>query len=160
MCVGRFATDQYTRKRGAVDATYAVRNADLVTRKLIAGVVENIDVDANGRVIKDDGDPKMRGKPLDRTPGPDRWIYTLYYSDSHRYVHALDSAGGGPGLCFDLPNQWNAKAESLRLVVPGDTMTVESSGQLLARLIGTRAGTQPKIELVTKPSPRNRTKRR
>ncbi len=32
--------------------------------KLIAGVVENIDVDANGQVIKDDGDPKMRGKPL------------------------------------------------------------------------------------------------
>ena len=70
MCVGRFATDQYTRKRGAVDATYAVRKADLVTGKLIAGAVENIDVDVNGRVIKD-GDPKMRGKPLDRTPGPD-----------------------------------------------------------------------------------------
>ncbi len=144
----------------AENATYAVRKADLVTGKLIAGAVENIDVDATGRVIKEDGDPKMRGKPLDRTPGPDGWIYTLYYSDSHPYVHALDSAGGGPGLCFDLPNQWNAKAESLRLVVPGDTMTVESSGRPLARLLGTRVGTQPKIELIAKPSSHNRTKRR
>ena len=101
----------------------------------------------------------MRGKPLDRTPGPDGWIYSLYYSDSHPDVHALDSAEGGPGLCFDLPNQWSAKAESLRLAAPGDTMTVESDGRPLARLIGTRVGTQPKIELITTSSSHNRKRR-
>ena len=52
-----------------------------------------------------------------------------------------------------------AKAESLRLAVPGDTMTVESDGRPLARLIGTRVGTQPKIELITTSSSHNRKRR-
>ena len=38
--------------------------------------VENIDVDATGRITKEDGNTKMRGKPLDRTPSPDGWSYT------------------------------------------------------------------------------------
>jgi hypothetical protein len=128
-------------------ATYAVRKADLRTGLLVPGAIENTDVNTKGVTASTSDEPAMRGKPLDRLFGTDGWTYTLYYSESHSYVHALDSAGSGNGLCFDLPSSWNSNAASLRLKSGLDTVTVVRKSKTLGRLLGTRPGVAPKIAL-------------
>lgn len=90
----------------------------------------------------------MRGKPIDRTVHTDGWTYTLHYGTTHTYVHALDSLRGRVSLSFDLPSTWNSRADTIRLVAKGDAMTVSRGGRVLGRLIGTRPGAQPKVELL------------
>jgi hypothetical protein len=128
-------------------ATYAVRKADLRTGTLVPGAIENTDVGVKGVTASTSDEPAMRGKPLDRLFGSDGWTYTLYYSESHSYVHALDSAGSGNGLCFDLPSAWNSNAATLRLKLGDETMTVVRKSKILGRLLGTRPGVAPKITL-------------
>jgi hypothetical protein len=130
-----------------VFATYAVRKADLRTGLLIPGAIENTDVSTKGVTASTSDEPAMRGKPLDRLFGADGWTYTLYYSEGHSYVHALDSASSGNGLCFDLPGSWNSNAATLRLKSGTDTMTVVRKSKTLGRLLGTRPGVAPKIAL-------------
>ncbi len=127
-------------------ATYAVRKADLRTGLLVPGAIENTDVSTKGITASTSDEPAMRGKPLDRLFGADGWTYTLYYSEGHSYVHALDSAGSGSGLCFDLPGTWNSNAATLRLK-SAQTMTVVRRSKTLGRLFGTRPGVAPKIAL-------------
>lgn len=127
-------------------ATYAVRKADLRTGLLVPGAIENTDVSTKGVTASTSDEPAMRGKPLDRLFGADGWTYTLYYSEGHSYVHALDSAGSGNGLCFDLPGSWNSNAATLRLK-SAQTMTVVRRSKTLGRLLGTRPGVAPKIAL-------------
>ena len=128
-------------------ATYAVRKADLRTGLLIPGAIENTDVSTKGVTSSTSDEPAMRGKPLDRLFGTDGWTYTLYYTEGHSYVHALDSAGSGNGLCFDLPGSWNSNAATLRLKAGAQTMTVVRKSKTLGRLMGTRPGVAPKIAL-------------
>jgi hypothetical protein len=130
-----------------VYATYAVRKADLRTGLLIPGAIQNTDVSTKGVTASTSSEPAMRGKPLDRLIGSDGWAYTLYYTESHSYVHALDTAGSGNGLCFDLPSSWNSNAATLRLKLGADTMTVVRKSKTLGRLLGTRPGVAPKIAL-------------
>lgn len=131
-------------------ATYAVRKADLATGILVADPVENVDVNAKGPIpaSTDGRDPTMRGKPIDRTLHTDGWTYTLYFGTTHTYVHALDSRSGGVSLCFDLPSAWNSRADTIRLVGQGEAMTVTRSGRTLGRLVGTRPGSSPRVELL------------
>jgi hypothetical protein len=128
-------------------ATYAVRKADLRTGTLVPGAIENTDVGVKGVTASTSEEPAMRGKPLDRLFGADGWTYTLYYNESHSYVHALDSAGSGNGLCFDLPTSWNSNAATIRLKLGSETMTVVRKSKTLGRLLGTRPGVAPKIAL-------------
>ncbi len=128
-------------------ATYAVRKADLRTGTLIPGAIENTDVSTKGVTASTSSEPAMRGKPLDRLFGADGWTYTLYYSEGHSYVHALDSAASGNGLCFDLPSSWNSNAATLRLKPGAEEMTVVRKAKTLGRLLGTRPGVAPKIVL-------------
>jgi hypothetical protein len=128
-------------------ATYAVRKADLRTGTLVPGAIENTDVGVKGVTASTSDEPAMRGKPLDRLFGADGWTYTLYYSEGHSYVHALDSAGSGNGLCFDLPASWNSDAATIRLKLGSETMTVVRKSRTLGRLLGTRPGVAPKIVL-------------
>jgi hypothetical protein len=130
-----------------INATYAVRKADLRTGLLAPGAIENTDVNTKGVTASTSDEPAMRGKPLDRLFGTDGWTYTLYYSEGHSYVHALDSAGSGSGLCFDLPSSWNSNAASLRLKSGTDAMTIVRKSKTLGRLLGTRPGVAPKIAL-------------
>jgi hypothetical protein len=130
-----------------VFATYAVRKADLRTGLLVPGAIENTDVSTKGVTASTSDEPAMRGKPLDRLFGADGWTYTLYYSEGHSYVHALDSAASGSGLCFDLPGSWNSNAATLRLKSGSQTMTVVRKSKTLGRLLGTRPGVAPKIAL-------------
>lgn len=128
-------------------ATYSVRKADLRTGLLIPGAIQNTDVSTKGVTASTSSEPAMRGKPLDRLIGADGWTYTLYYTESHSYVHALDSAASGNGLCFDLPSLWNSNAATLRLKLGVDAMTVVRKSKTLGRLVGTRPGVPPKILL-------------
>jgi hypothetical protein len=130
-----------------VYATYVVRKADLRSGTLVPGAIENTDVSVKGVMASTSDEPAMRGKPLDRLFGADGWTYTLYYSESHSYVHALDSAGSGNGLCFDLPGTWNSNAATLRLKLGAETMNVVRKSKTLGRLLGTRPGVAPKIAL-------------
>jgi hypothetical protein len=131
---------------------YAVRQADLTTDTLLPGVVQNVDVNQRGPVQHgDDEDVTMRGKPLDRSVHTDGWTYTLYYGTTHTYVHALNGRTVGPSLCFDLPAAWSANAEGLRLSPTDDAMTVVQNGRTIGRLVGTRAGSIPKVEVLSRP---------
>ena len=70
-----------------------------------------------GRLLADavvdphEADEPMTGAPVTRLAGPEgRWQYTLYQSEEHPFVHALDTARR-TAVCIDLhgvTDLWNA----------------------------------------------------
>jgi hypothetical protein len=138
--------------KNTADNLYVVRKADLTTGRLAPDPLLNTDVNEAGRVSREGPETTMRGASIDRLIGPDGWTYTLYFGDGHAYVHALDTKSTGAGLCFDLPQRWNDRTEKLRLAIRNSDVGVTGGTSLLARLIGTRPGSTPRIDLGT-PAP-------
>jgi hypothetical protein len=80
---------------------YRVRAYDLAQGRLIRQAI----------VDKREGTSVMRGVPVARSSTSDgRWVYTLYASGHHPFVHALDTVGRR-AVCIDLP--WRGKQNVL-----------------------------------------------
>jgi hypothetical protein len=102
---------------------YAVRAYDVRAERLLPKPV----------VDPDEADEPMTGVPVTRLPDPHgRWMYTLYQSAEHPFVHALDTQNR-TAVCIDLDELdkvWNATL-SLR----GPWLDVRNrSGRLLAAI--------------------------
>jgi len=83
---------------------YEVRAYDIRGRRLFAEPV----------VDPREPDEEMYGVPVTRASSPDgRWAYTLYDSQEHPFVHALDTTGR-TAVCIDLddlPRAWGSSLE-------------------------------------------------
>jgi hypothetical protein len=105
------------------NSKYAVRAYDLRAGRLLAKPV----------VDPDEADEPMAGAPVTRLAAPDgRWQYTLYQSEEHPFVHALDTARR-TAVCIDLHGAselWNAT-----LVLRGNRLdVVDRRGRLVGRI--------------------------
>jgi hypothetical protein len=84
---------------------YDVRAYDLQARRLFARTV----------VDPREPDEQMYGVPVTRASSPDgRWAYTLYDSQEHPFVHALDTSGR-TAVCIDLDELRTVWGSSLEL---------------------------------------------
>ena len=132
------------------EAIYAVRKADVATGELDDDPVENVDVSEKGIVPASSTEGwglTMRGRPIDRFVAGDGWTYTLYVGfPSTTYVHALDTDGSGPSLCFALPSPWRSLAETMRLGEHDGAAAIVRGARVYARLLGTRPGSRPLLE--------------
>jgi hypothetical protein len=83
-------------------------------------------------VDPDEGDEPMTGAPITRTASADgRWAYTLYDSQEHPFVHALDTERR-TAVCIDLddlPRAWGSSLElhGPRLDVVGPAGTIRAT---------------------------------
>jgi hypothetical protein len=102
--------------------SYAVRAYDMRAGRLLAKPV----------VDPDEAGEPMSGVPVTRLAGlGGRWQYTLYQSEEHPFVHALDTARR-TAVCIDLHGMsdvWNATL-SLR----GDRLDVTRRGRTLTSI--------------------------
>jgi hypothetical protein len=108
---------QYLSKRDITD--YAVRAYDMRTRRLFRQPV----------VDPSEPDEDMSGEPLARVMGAGgRWAYTLYASEEHPFVHALDTERR-TAVCIDL-DVHGGDALAMR----GDRLDVLGSDRVLASI--------------------------
>jgi hypothetical protein len=108
---------QYLSKRDITD--YAVRAYDMRARRLFPQPV----------VDPSEPDEDMSGEPLARVMGAGgRWAYTLYASEEHPFVHALDTARR-TAVCIDL-DVHGGDALAMR----GDRLDVLGSDRVLASI--------------------------
>jgi hypothetical protein len=107
---------------GSLDK-YAVRAYDLPAGRLLPRPV----------VDPDEADEPMTGAPISRAPSPDgRWAYTLYQSEEHPFVHALDTARR-TAVCIDLDDLSDVSGATLNL--RGTRLEVTGgSGDVLATI--------------------------
>lgn len=114
---------EYTSTKDPTE--YAVRAYDTDAGRLIPGQIVDLS----------EPDEDMSGVALTRANSPDgRWAYTLYHSDTHPFIHALDTEAGS-ALCIDLPHdlRWRELYQSKLLVSDeGRTITVEGKDGPLA----------------------------
>ena len=101
---------------------YAVRAYDVRAGRLLTKPV----------VDPDEADEPMSGVPVSRLAGPHgRWQYTLYQSEEHPFVHALDTERR-TAVCIDLldvTDVWNST-----LVLRGDRLELDRSGHMVATI--------------------------
>jgi hypothetical protein len=107
--------------------SYVVRGYDLVTRRLLPGVI----------VAKGEEGP-MRGYPVARASSRNgTWVYTLYHKpNGNPFVHALNT-NHRFAICIDLPARTNvSNIWNLRLNVTSDQkrLQVRNHGALLASI--------------------------
>jgi hypothetical protein len=108
---------QYLSKRDITD--YAVRAYDVPARRLFRQPV----------VDPSEPDEDMSGEPLARVMGVGgRWAYTLYASEEHPFVHALDTARR-TAVCIDLDIHGGDS-----LAIRGDKLDVLGSDRVLASI--------------------------
>jgi hypothetical protein len=108
---------QYLSKRDITD--YAVRAYDMRARRLFRQPV----------VDPSEPDEDMSGEPLSRvTDATGRWAYTLYASEEHPFVHALDTERR-TAVCIDLDIH-GGQALAMR----GDRLDVLGGEQILASI--------------------------
>jgi hypothetical protein len=77
----------------------------------------------------------MQGLPLARATAPDgSWIYTLYDSRKHPFIHALPLGQGAWAACIELPPAWRDRVATLRLRAGrhGTIDVLDASGQTIA----------------------------
>jgi hypothetical protein len=102
---------------------YEVRAYDLRARRLLREPV----------VDPREPDEEMYGVPVTRAASPDgRWAYTLYDSQEHPFVHALDTSGI-TAVCIDLDDLPRAWGTTLALNGP-HLDVVGRSGRVRARI--------------------------
>jgi hypothetical protein len=87
-------------------------------------------------------DEEMYGVPVTRATSADgRWAYTLYNSEEHPFVHALDTSGR-TAACIDLDDVGNAWGATLELRGPrdpgGPRLDVVGKGERVLASIDTR----------------------
>jgi hypothetical protein len=101
---------------------YAVRAYDMRAGRLLAKPV----------VDPDEAGEPMTGAPVTRLAGPDgRWQYTLYQSEEHPFIHALDTKRR-TAVCIDLiglSEVWNAT-----LTLRGERLEVSRLGRPIASI--------------------------
>lgn len=108
---------QYLSKRDVTD--YAVRAYDMRARRLFQQPI----------VDPSEPDEDMSGVPLSRVMGQNgRWAYTLYASEEHPFVHALDTERR-TAVCIDLDIHGGAA-----LNMRGDRLDVLRGEQVLASI--------------------------
>jgi hypothetical protein len=108
---------QYLSKRDITD--YAVRAYDMRARRLFKEPV----------VDPSEPDEDMSGEPLSRVmDAGGRWAYTLYASEEHPFVHALDTTAR-TAVCIDLDIH-GGEAVAMR----GERLDVLGGGQVLASI--------------------------
>jgi hypothetical protein len=108
---------QYLSRRDITD--YAVRAYDMRARRLFRQPV----------VDPSEPDEDMSGEPLARVMGAGgRWAYTLYASDAHPFVHALDTARR-TAVCIDLDIHGGDA-----LAIRGDRLDVLAGERVLASI--------------------------
>jgi hypothetical protein len=102
--------------------SYAVRAYDMRAGRLLAKPV----------VDPDEADEPMTGAPVTRLAAPDgRWQYTLYQSEEHPFIHALDTTRR-TAVCIDLldvSQVWNAT-----LMLRGERLEVSRLGRPIASI--------------------------
>jgi hypothetical protein len=105
-------------------ADYSVRAYDIGARRLYA------------RPVVDPSEPEepMTGAPVTRATSPDgRWAYTLYSSEPHPFVHALDTERR-TAVCIDL-DRLRGGVWGATLQLHGPTLDVVGRrGAVLARI--------------------------
>jgi hypothetical protein len=108
---------QYLSSQDITD--YAVRAYDLRARRMFRQPV----------VDPSEPDEDMSGEPLSRVmDATGRWAYTLYASEEHPFVHALDTARR-TAVCIDLDIHGGDT-----LAMRGDRLDVLGSDQVLASI--------------------------
>jgi hypothetical protein len=77
----------------------------------------------------------MQGLPLARATEPDgSWVYTLYDSRKHPFIHALPLGKGSWAACIELPPAWRDRVASLQLRAGGHGRidVLDASGHTVA----------------------------
>jgi len=117
-------------------ARYEVRAYNMHVQNLVANPV----------VDPDEADEPMTGVPVTRTSSADgRWAYTLYDSQEHPFVHALDTERSS-AVCIDLDDLPRAWGSSLEL--HGPKLDVVGPAGRVRATISTRTHTlvEPRAE--------------
>src|SRR3954447_12769382 len=123
---------------------YAVRAYDMGPVRLRGKLV----------VDPDEAEEPMAGAPVTRLAAPDgRWQYTLYQSEEHPFVHALDTKRR-TAVCIDLDDLsevWNAT-----LMLRGNRLEVDRRGRVLASIdLRSHSVTDPRAATATTARPPN-----
>jgi hypothetical protein len=120
------------RRTSLTDSTRYVVLAYNRADKSLNRVAVKIEFSAGGS-LEPDG-YAMQGLPLSRATAKNgRWVYTLYNSREHPFIHALP-LGQAYAACIELPQAWRDRVGTLRLrAAAGTTIEVlDASGRVVA----------------------------
>jgi hypothetical protein len=123
----------FIRRISAADPTrYVVLEYNRASRQLTKVFVK-VEVTVRGPSAPDE--ETMQGLPLARATASDgRWVFTLYDSREHPFIHALPLGQGAWAACIELPPAWRSRVSQLRLRARGaqTVQVLDRAGNVVA----------------------------